>query len=654
MAWQPPPDADIIYSYEVQLRYGSSYNTLEVEDGDAGNTLTAELLHLNTLQRLQVLASSTTVRLSGCFHDPQRNVTHCITPFTAYRVAVRAIGSEGPGLLTSVLTATAPQPPLEPPRLPVASVPPTNGARRARFVLQRPATPTAVIAAFVIEWHGTQGQRGELTVAIPEPRLQQRTDPEQTFEAVMSGLDPYTIYDLNISTLTTENVAGVAWSLSFTTPTAEPRALEPPLVMPINDGTTVRISWAVPEPLPANVTGYELRANYVKSSQPGDLLYTGRDTSVVVLRDAAGERSGLRVRYLTTERGPSPWSPDPLATATDENPLISTLTHPGVLAGICGGLLLLAVLAVVIRVRRRTRHYKAAEEAALLNAPQLDRWELDRDQLQLGRKLGEGAFGAVYDATVLGRMPTVAMDKAKRKKSEGDVSTRVAVKLCTGKELTDRTEFVKEAMLMKTFADPYHENVLRLLGVVTASEPMMIVTEFMARGDLRGFLMGARPKQGKDTLSSVELVALATDIASGMAFLSDHRFVHRDLACRNCLVAEDMTCKVADFGLSRTLNYSEYYRKSGQALLPIRWMDPMSLVNGKFDVSTDVVSGAEGMGGRWGGVSIFVACKVVVRLIRRRWSGLIHIPSSSHLLDSGPLELCYTRSSSLGKCPTRA
>ena len=600
VSWQPPPDADIVYSYEVQLRYGTAYNSLDVQDGGAADTLNTELLQLGSQQRLQVPASAKSVRLSGCFHDPQRNATHCITPFTAYRVALRAVGSVGPGLLTSVLTGTAPQPPLQPPRLLSASVPNKDSVRRARFVLQRPAVPTAVVAAFVLTWRGSQGQRGELTVAVPEPRLQQRTDPEQAFTALISSLDPYTTYTLNISTLTLEGATGAAWELNFTTSTDAPRALEPPLVTPINDGSTVRISWEAPSPMPANVTGYELRANFVSNGRPGDLLYAGPGTSVVVTSTAAGERSGLRVRYLTSQRGASPWSANPLATSSEDDGLVSTLTHPGVLAGICGGLVLLVVLAVVVRVRRRTRQYKAAEEAALLNTPQLDRWELGRDQLQLGRKLGEGAFGAVYEATVTGLLPTVTKPKSKGGKGgkgDADAPLRVAVKLCTGKELTDRTDFVKEAMLMKTFADPYHENVLRLLGVVTASEPMMIATEYMARGDLRNFLMGVRPRPGKETLSPVELASLATDVASGMAFLGEHRFVHRDLACRNCLVAEDMTCKVADFGLSRTLNYSEYYRKSGQALLPIRWMDPVCLVNGKFDTSTDVV----GLGGGGGG-----------------------------------------------------
>ncbi len=35
-------------------------------------------------------------------------------------------------------------------------------------------------------------------------------------------------------------------------------------------------------------------------------------------------------------------------------------------------------------------------------------------------------------------------------------------------------------------------------------------------------------------------------------------------------MAADRTVKISDFGMARDINYHEYYRKNGQALLPVR------------------------------------------------------------------------------------
>ena len=49
-----------------------------------------------------------------------------------------------------------------------------------------------------------------------------------------------------------------------------------------------------------------------------------------------------------------------------------------------------------------------------------------------------------------------------------------------------------------------------------------------------------------------------------------------------------MNVKLADFGMARGVNESDYYRVAGQAILPVRWLAPESLVYGIFTSASDV------------------------------------------------------------------
>lgn len=66
-------------------------------------------------------------------------------------------------------------------------------------------------------------------------------------------------------------------------------------------------------------------------------------------------------------------------------------------------------------------------------------------------------------------------------------------------------------------------------------------------------------------MTLIELLKMCVDVARGCQYLEEMHFVHRDLACRNCLVSSYETdsriVKIGDFGLARDIYKNDYYRK---------------------------------------------------------------------------------------------
>lgn len=201
--------------------------------------------------------------------------------------------------------------------------------------------------------------------------------------------------------------------------------------------------------------------------------------------------------------------------------------------------------------------------------------------------LGVGNFGSVH----LGH--TVGLSARDLGLGEDEDTTRrheVAVKtLQANPSQDDNKSFRKEVKCMSKLR---HPNVVQILAVCWEREEQFILLEYMQNGDLYNFLKYYNSvNMGHETYGSTisyhKLVHICTQIASAMEYLASRKFVHRDLATRNCLVGDDFFVKVADFGLSRNLYNSCYYRFQGSAVLPIRWMAPECFM-GRFSEKTDV------------------------------------------------------------------
>ena len=205
------------------------------------------------------------------------------------------------------------------------------------------------------------------------------------------------------------------------------------------------------------------------------------------------------------------------------------------------------------------------------------------------RPLGVGQFGEVMLAETVGlSLRDLKLDKTNNKRS---IRIKVAVKKLrpqAGNQV--RENFEKEINFMSKLKD---DNIVRLLAV-SKDDPPFIVMEYMENGDLHQFLQEYEPSYSDDILQANQLpvsilLYMAVQIASGMRYLASLRYVHRDLATRNCLVGQNFVVKISDFGMSRSLYESSYYRVKGRAMLPIRWMASESFY-GRFSEKTDVWS----------------------------------------------------------------
>lgn len=211
--------------------------------------------------------------------------------------------------------------------------------------------------------------------------------------------------------------------------------------------------------------------------------------------------------------------------------------------------------------------------------PETQLREIPRNKLNLIKMIGQGAFGEVYEGTLRNLCANV---------SELPVAVKILPALSTEQAEKD---FIMEAIIISKFM---HKNVVKCLGVCFQELPKYIVLELLQGGDLRTFLRESRPTRDQECLLVMEdLVKLALDVSSGCHHLEEKHFVHRDIAARNCLLTSrgpDRIAKIADFGMSRDIYSSDYYRKGGKAMLPIKWMPPEAFLDGVFTTKTDVWS----------------------------------------------------------------
>ncbi|KAM4719088.1 receptor-type tyrosine-protein kinase FLT3-like [Anableps anableps] len=274
------------------------------------------------------------------------------------------------------------------------------------------------------------------------------------------------------------------------------------------------------------------------------------------------------------------------------------------------------------------------------------KWEFPRENLELGKELGSGAFGMVVQATAYGI-------------NKPGVSQQVAVKMLKEKHQSVEKEALMSELKMLTHIGQ-HANIVNLLGACTETGPIYLIFQYCCYGDLLNYLKksgdryhksvtdafsrdrfsslynNTQPKKNYSVLIATDdyipmhgsttrgqedialitfssndmedpemyeseddqmeqqaltfddLLSFAFQVAKGMEFLSAKNCIHRDLAARNVLVTKGRLVKIGDFGLARDIDNDSNYVVRGNVRLPVKWMAPESIFQGMYTMKSDV------------------------------------------------------------------
>uniref|UniRef100_F1KYH9 Tyrosine-protein kinase n=1 Tax=Ascaris suum TaxID=6253 RepID=F1KYH9_ASCSU len=203
------------------------------------------------------------------------------------------------------------------------------------------------------------------------------------------------------------------------------------------------------------------------------------------------------------------------------------------------------------------------EQITLTNPILRQAWELRHNQVDLLKKIGEGAFGEVH----LGRFSATSSFRV-----------YVAIKLLkvSNQNRKQREEMMTEARMMRDFR---HPNIVRFYGYAIDHEPLLIVMEHVQEGALDTYLR----KKGATIPVEVRM-NMCCDAATGIEYLHAIPVMHRDISARNCLYSGRML-KLSDFGLSKK---GIRYQMVSTEKTPIRWTAPEVFATGVYTPKADV------------------------------------------------------------------
>eukprot|EP00048_Salpingoeca_helianthica_P021013 m.247960 g.247960 ORF g.247960 m.247960 type:complete len:968 (-) comp54906_c0_seq1:54-2957(-) len=558
LALPPPAQNALVARRHIFFYYKTFGNVAEIESG------AAELIEGEFLFR----DDNNTIDLGP------NNITYEVTnlqPYTYYNVIVASVLVDQTFVVNSYFLATK----SAPPQRAVTNLRLLTRTSTTIFIAFTPAIPSGSNISYLVEQTDTIknetvnyfGILGDNVGPSASPLLSIICE-SNTLTLFSFNLLPNTPYRFVMSQVNSDGRGPPSLPIVLTTAPDIQDPPDPPSFMMSPSSDALWILFLPPSRQFAQVTLYEVLVTYpggstqnlscFPCSRSGDGFYVPMPVPSTTIT--------AKVRVIN-QRGASLFSntatftPAPPNTPAAESDSTTTIVLATVIPVVVCALILALLVSYLLR-QRREHHF-------LVNLDQ--KWHLPPDSVILQNQIGAGAFCNVFRACYRATPTSMVV---------------VAAKMCAGAtSLAEQQTFLMEADIMARVSEPGHPNVVRLIGVVFATQPFVLVMEHCARGCLRAFLVANRLH--RESFDPVRLFSYTLGITSGMAYLASRHVVHRDLALRNILLADDDTAKVSDFGISRVGTYES---KHDDSLLPIRWMAPESLVSGNFNEMSDVFS----------------------------------------------------------------
>ncbi|KAK2647383.1 hypothetical protein Ddye_014872 [Dipteronia dyeriana] len=182
-------------------------------------------------------------------------------------------------------------------------------------------------------------------------------------------------------------------------------------------------------------------------------------------------------------------------------------------------------------------------------------------------EIGSGGYGKVYRGML----------------SDGQV---VAIKRAQQGSMQGGNEFKTEIELLSRV---HHKNLVGLVGFCFQEGEQMLVYEFLSNGTLRESLSG----RSGIHLDWKRRLRVALGSARGLAYLhelANPPIIHRDVKSTNILLDENLTAKVADFGLSKLVSDSSKGHVSTQVKGTLGYLDPEYYMTQQLTEKSDVYS----------------------------------------------------------------